>query len=265
MARGRRQYPAPRILGADVARAQNSLPQCIASAATTVDVVIDVADVGRVRFTFVRLVHKRHRLRRSFGRLTEHTNLRDEWFQSALVERPWSKPPALDEMAGQTRRSRRAASPSTAIVRCKNDSLRGSWDRRSVDNVLAQGAGCHRGEDDDKVKVAPELYSTITRLLPVHRDELELAAHAEARFDDLEVPPGDAVYIATLMDEFEGTRGASSTGQDPSPSCLPQKDVDGAAPHDLRPADEGGPHRALSQRQDEAIGSRSRRQRARRE
>ena len=27
--------------------------------------------------------------------VTEHANLRDEWFQSALVEKPWSKPPAL--------------------------------------------------------------------------------------------------------------------------------------------------------------------------
>jgi len=27
--------------------------------------------------------------------VTEHANLNDEWFQDALVERPWSKPPAL--------------------------------------------------------------------------------------------------------------------------------------------------------------------------
>jgi hypothetical protein len=27
--------------------------------------------------------------------VTEHANLRDEWFQSALVESPWPKPPAL--------------------------------------------------------------------------------------------------------------------------------------------------------------------------
>lgn len=27
--------------------------------------------------------------------VTEHANLRDEWFQAALVERPWTKPPAL--------------------------------------------------------------------------------------------------------------------------------------------------------------------------
>lgn len=27
--------------------------------------------------------------------VTEHANLRDEWFQTALVERPWTKPPAL--------------------------------------------------------------------------------------------------------------------------------------------------------------------------
>jgi hypothetical protein len=27
--------------------------------------------------------------------VTEHANLRDDWFQAALVEEPWSKPPAL--------------------------------------------------------------------------------------------------------------------------------------------------------------------------
>jgi hypothetical protein len=27
--------------------------------------------------------------------VTEHANLRDQWFQDALVEQPWSKPPAL--------------------------------------------------------------------------------------------------------------------------------------------------------------------------
>jgi hypothetical protein len=27
--------------------------------------------------------------------VTEHANLRDDWFQAALVEDPWTKPPAL--------------------------------------------------------------------------------------------------------------------------------------------------------------------------
>ena len=27
--------------------------------------------------------------------VTEHANLRDEWFQNSLVESPWTKPPAL--------------------------------------------------------------------------------------------------------------------------------------------------------------------------
>jgi hypothetical protein len=27
--------------------------------------------------------------------VTEHANLRDDWFQAALVEDPWAKPPAL--------------------------------------------------------------------------------------------------------------------------------------------------------------------------
>ncbi|TPQ37388.1 DUF3732 domain-containing protein, partial [Burkholderia ubonensis] len=27
--------------------------------------------------------------------VTEHANLREQWFQDALVEEPWTKPPAL--------------------------------------------------------------------------------------------------------------------------------------------------------------------------
>jgi hypothetical protein len=27
--------------------------------------------------------------------VTEHANLRDDWFQNSLVEAPWTKPPAL--------------------------------------------------------------------------------------------------------------------------------------------------------------------------
>lgn len=27
--------------------------------------------------------------------VTEHANLREQWFQNALVEQPWTKPPAL--------------------------------------------------------------------------------------------------------------------------------------------------------------------------
>ena len=27
--------------------------------------------------------------------VTEHANLRDDWFQATLVEQPWTKPPAL--------------------------------------------------------------------------------------------------------------------------------------------------------------------------
>jgi hypothetical protein len=27
--------------------------------------------------------------------VTEHANLRDQWFQEALVEEPWAQPPAL--------------------------------------------------------------------------------------------------------------------------------------------------------------------------
>jgi hypothetical protein len=55
-----------RIRGADVARAQNSLPPAETSAASTIDAVIDVADHGAVRITFARIEHKRHRTRRVF-------------------------------------------------------------------------------------------------------------------------------------------------------------------------------------------------------
>ena len=27
--------------------------------------------------------------------VTEHANLREQWFQDAIVEQPWTKPPAL--------------------------------------------------------------------------------------------------------------------------------------------------------------------------
>jgi len=34
--------------------------------------------------------------------VTEHANLRDQWFQDSIVEVPWTKPPALvpDEWRG---------------------------------------------------------------------------------------------------------------------------------------------------------------------
>jgi hypothetical protein len=35
--------------------------------------------------------------------VTEHANLRDHWFQEALVEQPWTKPPALVPEEWQSR------------------------------------------------------------------------------------------------------------------------------------------------------------------
>jgi len=55
-----------RILGADVARAQLTLPPAESSRASTLDAAIDVAELGRVRLTFARIEHKRHRSRRVF-------------------------------------------------------------------------------------------------------------------------------------------------------------------------------------------------------
>ncbi|OIQ92197.1 hypothetical protein GALL_258740 [mine drainage metagenome] len=38
--------------------------------------------------------------------VTEHANLRDQWFQNALVEQPWTKPPALVPESWPTQQSR---------------------------------------------------------------------------------------------------------------------------------------------------------------
>lgn len=40
--------------------------------------------------------------------VTEHANLRDQWFQAALVEQPWSKPPALVPESWPEQRSLKA-------------------------------------------------------------------------------------------------------------------------------------------------------------
>jgi len=55
-----------RIRGADVARAQLTLAPAESSRASTVDAVIEVADIGAVRVTFARVLRKRHRTRRAF-------------------------------------------------------------------------------------------------------------------------------------------------------------------------------------------------------
>jgi hypothetical protein len=54
------------------------------------------ADLAAVRRLFAWLRKFSEELAPGFQIIvTEHANLRDEWFQSALVESPWSKPPAL--------------------------------------------------------------------------------------------------------------------------------------------------------------------------
>jgi hypothetical protein len=55
-----------RIRGDDVARALAELPPCDATAATELDAVIEVPELGRVRFTFARFEHRRGKLRREF-------------------------------------------------------------------------------------------------------------------------------------------------------------------------------------------------------
>ena len=54
------------------------------------------ADLAAVRRLFAWLRKFTNEINPGFQIIvTEHANLRDEWFQSALVEGPWSKPPAL--------------------------------------------------------------------------------------------------------------------------------------------------------------------------
>lgn len=54
------------------------------------------ADLKAVRRLFELLVRFTQKDAPGFQLIvTEHANLRDEWFQEALVEQPWAKPPAL--------------------------------------------------------------------------------------------------------------------------------------------------------------------------
>jgi hypothetical protein len=54
------------------------------------------ADLAAVRRLFAWLLRFTQELAPGFQIIvTEHANLRDEWFQEALVEEPWAKPPAL--------------------------------------------------------------------------------------------------------------------------------------------------------------------------
>jgi hypothetical protein len=52
------------------------------------------ADLAAVRRLFARFRKFTEEIAPGFQIIvTEHANLRDEWFQSALIEKPWSKPP----------------------------------------------------------------------------------------------------------------------------------------------------------------------------
>jgi hypothetical protein len=54
------------------------------------------ADLEAVRRLFIWLRRFTEELAPGFQIIvTEHANLRDDWFQAALVEEPWTKPPAL--------------------------------------------------------------------------------------------------------------------------------------------------------------------------
>jgi hypothetical protein len=54
------------------------------------------ADLEKVRRLFAMLYHFVTKEAPGFQIIvTEHANLRDQWFQESIVERPWTKPPAL--------------------------------------------------------------------------------------------------------------------------------------------------------------------------
>ncbi len=51
---------------------------------------------GSSRSYLLKIVEKNPQLLVGFQLIvTEHANLRDQWFQDSLVEQPWTKPPAL--------------------------------------------------------------------------------------------------------------------------------------------------------------------------
>ena len=62
------------------------------------------ADLAAVRRLFAWLYKFTQELAPGFQIIvTEHANLRDQWFQDALLEEPWAKPPALcSEKTGPT-------------------------------------------------------------------------------------------------------------------------------------------------------------------
>lgn len=65
------------------------------------------ADLAAVRRLFELLLKFTQRDVPGFQLIvTEHANLRDQWFQNALVEQPWTKPPALVPESWPTQQSR---------------------------------------------------------------------------------------------------------------------------------------------------------------
>ena len=54
------------------------------------------ADINAVKLLFTLLLEFTQKEVPGFQIIvTEHANLRDQWFQDCLVETPWTKPPAL--------------------------------------------------------------------------------------------------------------------------------------------------------------------------
>jgi phage shock protein A len=93
----RRDRPLPRFLMIDQPT-QVYFPsqQVYKEADGSIQKTEEDADLAAVRRLFAWLRKFTEELAPGFQIIvTEHANLRDEWFQAALVEEPWSKPPAL--------------------------------------------------------------------------------------------------------------------------------------------------------------------------
>ena len=70
--------------------------QIYKSASGTVEETERDADLEKVRKLFQMLYNFTIKETPGFQIIvTEHANLRDQWFQDSMVEAPWTKPPAL--------------------------------------------------------------------------------------------------------------------------------------------------------------------------
>jgi hypothetical protein len=93
----KRDRPLPRFLMIDQpTQVYFSSEQVYKEADGSIQKTEEDADLAAVRRLFAWLRKFTEELAPGFQIIvTEHANLRDDWFQAALIEKPWSKPPAL--------------------------------------------------------------------------------------------------------------------------------------------------------------------------